>query len=257
MLRVIGGSALLILVYATGWFVVAVRAGRNDVADVAWGLGYVLLCGYLVLTQPVDGRDLLVYSLVTVWGLRLSAHIHVRNRGKEEDFRYRRWREEWGPRALLRSYLQVFLLQGGLLLVIAAPLYATALSAGPGPGPLAWAGAGVWAGGFLFEAVADWQLLRYKRDPDREGRIMTGGLWRYTRHPNYFGEVALWWGIYLAVLPVDGGLWALASPLTLTVLILFVSGIPMLEEKYRGDPEFEAYRERTSVFFPLPPREGG
>lgn len=255
MLQVIGGSALLILVYATGWFVVAVRAGRNDVADVAWGLGYVLLCGYLVLAQPVDTRDLLVYGLVTVWGLRLSAHVHVRNRGKEEDFRYRRWREEWGTRALARSYLQVFLLQGGILLVIAAPLYVTALSPGPPPGPLAWAGVGIWGVGFAFEAVADWQLLRFKRDPGREDGIMTGGLWRYSRHPNYFGEVTLWWGVYLTVLPLDGGLWAVLSPLTLTVLILFVSGIPMLEEKYRGDPEFEAYRERTSVFFPLPPRE--
>lgn len=111
--------------------------------------------------------------------------------------------------------------------MIAASLYVTALPPGPPPGLLAWAGAGIWAAGFAFEGLADWQLLRFKRDPDREGRIMTGGLW------------------------------AVLSPLTLTAIILFVSGIPMLEEKYRGDPEFEVYRERTSVFLPLPPREAG
>lgn len=247
-------AAFLVWGYATLWFVVSLAAGRNDLADVAWGLGYVLLAGYLAATRPVDGRDLLIYGLVAVWGLRLAAHVYARNRGKEEDFRYRRWREEWGRWFVLRSYLQVYLLQGALLLVIATPLVATAAAAGPPPGPLAGVGTAVWLVGFAFEAVGDWQLMHFKRDPEREG-IMTEGLWRYTRHPNYFGEVTLWWGVFLVVLPVEHGLWTLVSPVTITVLILFVSGIPMLEEKYEGDPEFEAYRRRTSAFFPMPPKQ--
>lgn len=246
-------AALVVSAHATIWFVAALVAERNDLADVAWGLGFVVLAAYLATTRPVDARDLLVYVPVAIWGFRLAGHLHFRNRGKPEDFRYRKWREEWGRWFVLRTWLQVFLFQGLLLLVIAAPLILSAVSAGPPPGWLAATGLVVWGVGFAFEAIGDWQLERFKRDPDSEGRIMTEGLWRYTRHPNYFGEVTLWWGVFLIALPTEHGAWALISPVTVTVLILFVSGIPMLEEKYEGDPEFEEYRRRTSAFFPMPP----
>lgn len=255
MWEAVSGPVLVVFLWATLWVGISLAVERADVADVAWGLGYVVVAAFLLLTRPADARDLLLYGLVAAWGLRLSAHIHVRNRGKEEDFRYREWREEWGRGYLLRSYLQIFLLQGALLLVVASPLIVTSVSRGPPPGWLAAAGTAVWAVGFGFEAVGDWQLLRFKRDPASAGQIMTEGLWRYTRHPNYFGEVTLWWGIFLVALPAEHGPWALVSPVTITVLILFVSGIPMLEEKYEGDPEWEAYRARTSAFLPRPPRE--
>lgn len=256
MTGLLAGAALIVLGWATLWFGVAVGLQRNDVADVAWGLGYVVLALFLALTRPVDTRDMLIYGLVTVWGLRLSLHIHLRNRGEEEDFRYRKWREEWGRWFLVRSYLQVFLLQGALLLLVASPMVVTSASVGPPLEWVGWIGALVWAVGFFFEAVGDEQLRRFKADSATEGRIMTEGLWRYTRHPNYFGEVTLWWGIFLIALPTEFGLWALVSPVTITFLILFVSGIPMLEAKYEGDPEWEAYRRKTSAFFPLPPKEG-
>jgi len=186
--------------------------------------------------------------------MRLSLHVYLRNRGKPEDARYRAWRQEWGKNANIRSFLQVFLLQGLLLLIISLPV-TSVIMAGSSAFTL-WDAAGlfIWAMGFLFEAIGDWQLLRFKKDPAHKGRIIKTGLWRFSRHPNYFGEVTLWWGIYLIALS-SGASWPVViGPLTITFLILKVSGIPMLEKKYEGNPEFEAYRRRTSAFFPLPPK---
>lgn len=254
MLSLLAGGAAVVLVHATLWFAVSIPLRRNDVADIAWGLGFILLSLYLLLAGTVDSRDVLLAVLVTLWGVRLAVHIAVRGRGKGEDFRYRDWREEWGSRALARSYLQVFVLQGLILLVIAAPLFLSARVEGPPLDGWALAGATIWAVGLFFEAVGDEQLRRFKSGPANRGRIMTEGLWRYTRHPNYFGEVTLWVGLFLIVVPVEYGVWAIVSPLVLLFLLLKVSGIPMLERRYEGNPEFEAYRERTSAFVPLPPR---
>jgi steroid 5-alpha reductase family enzyme len=193
---------------------------------------------------------------VLAWGLRLAIHIHVRDRGRGEDPRYKKWREEWGRWFLPRSFLQVFMLQGALLVMVAAPvIFVNAAPASP-LGPLDALGALVWLTGFIFEAVGDLQLLRFRRDPANKGRLMTSGLWRYTRHPNYFGEVTLWWGVWLIAAAAPGGWVTVIGPLTITGLILKVSGIPMLESRYYGRPDFEEYRRRTSAFFPLPPREG-
>lgn len=254
MLKTTAEAAVIVVAHATLWYAISLAVRRNDVADVAWGLGGVLLATWFGLSRPLDARDLVVYGAVVLWGLRLSAHLLLRARGRGEDFRYRAWREEWGPTFLVRSYLQVYLLQALLLLVVLLPVITTAASRGPGMGSLSWAGAAIWAAGFGFEAVADWQLFRFKRSSAPEGRIMTGGLWRYSRHPNYFGEVVLWWGLAVVALPAEHGPWALASPVAVTILVLFVSGIPMLEAKYEGDPEYEAYRERTSAFVPMPSR---
>lgn len=252
MLGTIIEAGVLLLAHATLWFLVSLVAARNDVADVAWGLGGVLLVGWFALSRPVDALDVGVYLPVAAWGLRLSVHLLLRMRGRGEDFRYREWREEWGGAFLVRSYLQVYLLQGVLLTVVLLPVCAAAASGPASLDAAAFLGLAVWAAGFGFEAIADWQLLRFRRRG--EGRVLTDGLWRWSRHPNYFGEVVLWWGLALVTLPAEHGLWALASPVTVTVLILLVSGIPMLEAKYEGDPDYEAYRERTSAFLPRPPR---
>jgi steroid 5-alpha reductase family enzyme len=254
MLRLVTEGAILVFLHATLWFGVSVRLGRNDVADVAWGLGFVLLSYYLVFSGATDLRDLLLSALVTIWGLRLAIHIARRNREKGEDFRYRKWRAEWGARVLVISYLRVFLLQGVFLLIIAAPLFVSAAEVGPRMGAWATLGTLVWAVGFFFEAVGDEQLRRFKAKPENRGRIMTTGLWRYSRHPNYFGEALLWWGIFFIVLPVPNGWWGAVGPLVLTLLLVRVSGVPMLEKKYEGNPEFEAYGKRTSAFIPMPPR---
>lgn len=241
--------------YASLWFLVALRLRRNDVADVAWGAGFIVLAlvGQFA-ADAISNRGILVLALVTIWGLRLSLQIGLRNHGKAEDPRYRKWREEWGGHAALRAYFQVFLLQGFLIVVVLIPV--TYVLAHPSP-DLTWLdalGAAVWLVGFLFEAVGDLQLARFKKEPGNRGRVIASGLWRYTRHPNYFGEVTLWWGVWLIACSAPGGWKTAIGPATIAVLILFVSGIPLLEEKYRGNTEFQEYKRRTSVFFPLPPK---
>jgi steroid 5-alpha reductase family enzyme len=255
MTRIFLITAGAVLVYMTGWFIAAQLRGRNDIADVAWGLGFILAAAVSLGAGGVySPRGLLVSSLVLAWGVRLALHIHTRNRGKGEDPRYRQWREEWGRWFVLRSFLQVFVLQGLLLVLVAVPVIV--VNAAP-PAPLGWLdglGVTVWLAGFCFEAFGDWQLLQFIRTPANKGKLMTSGLWRYTRHPNYFGEVTLWWGIWLMALSVPGGWLTVVGPLTITTLILKVSGIPMLEKPYEDRADFQAYKRRTSAFFPLPPK---
>lgn len=246
---------IVLVVYMTLWFVVALVKKRNDVADVAWGLGFVLVSwlSYLLIESP-DVRSLLVVVLVTIWGLRLAWHIHVRNRGRSEDPRYRAWREAWGSWFFIRSYLQVFILQGALLFAIATPVFALHRSAGVSLGILDLVGLMIWVIGFIFEAVGDAQLARFIRTKENAGKVLDTGLWRYSRHPNYFGEVTQWWGIWVIALSAPLTFWSIIGPLTITFLILKVSGIPMLEKRMSENSLFRDYQARTSVFFPLPPR---
>lgn len=242
--------------YEACWFLFAWAKGRNDFADVAWGLGFVVVTGVsLVAGNTYSARGVLVAGLVLLWGLRLALHIHARNSGRGEDARYRQWREAWGRWFLLRSFLQIYLLQGTLLVVVAAPIIFASASTDTPWGIVDFLGLAVWLTGFLFEAVGDWQLLSFMRNPANKGKLMSSGLWRYSRHPNYFGEVTLWWGVWLIVCALPNGWMTLLGPLTITLLILKVSGIPMLERHYAGRADYEAYKRRTSVFLPLPPRE--
>jgi len=237
------------------WFVLSLIKKRNDVADTAWGLGFVLLAWVsFYLGQAQGARGLLVGLLVSIWGIRLAWHIHRRNKGKTEDYRYAKWREEWGKWFYLRSYGQVYLLQGALLFLIVLPILFINTSAGQDLGVLDFVGLAVWILGFVFESVGDAQLARFIKDPTNKGKLMQSGLWRYTRHPNYFGEVLMWWGLWIIALSVPNGLYGIIGPLTITFLILKVSGIPMLEKKMEENTEFVEYKKRTSIFFPLPPK---
>jgi steroid 5-alpha reductase family enzyme len=182
-------------------------------------------------------------------------HIGWRNRSKPEDHRYRLWREEWGDSFLIRTFLQVFLLQGFLVLVISLPVTWSLTHNGPPFRSLDAVGFSLWLLGFLFEAIGDFQLLQFKSNPTNKGKIMTSGLWRYTRHPNYFGEVTLWWGIFIICFSVPGSYWTVVGPLTITHLILKVSGTPMLEKRFADNPEYAEYVHNTSAFFPLPPKK--
>ncbi len=246
----------LIFGYASVWFLISVAVRRNDVADIAWGLGYVLICVYQLLTKESTAVAIVAYSLTTIWALRLSGHIFLRNRGKTEDFRYLQWRKDWGRSFYLRSYLQVYLLQGLLLLVIAAPLIVAGAGGDADIGVWTFLGAGIWATGFFFQAVGDYQLQQFlKTRTDKEAVLQTG-LWRYSRHPNYFGEILIWWGLFLIVLPLKYGYWALLSPLTITLLLVFVSGVPLLERRYRWNAAYEVYRKRTSMLIPWFRKDG-
>lgn len=248
--------ALVLFVYMSLWFVVSLIKKRNDVADVAWGLGFVLMTWVsFVLSDDSGVRGLLVSILVTIWGMRLAWHIHARNKGKAEDYRYLAWRKEWGKLFYPRSYLQVYLLQGVFLFLIVTPVLLTNKNVGAELGLLDALGVAVWLLGFFFEAVGDAQLARFIKDPANKGKLMQGGLWAYTRHPNYFGEVTQWWGLWLVALSVPYGWLGIIGPITITFLILKVSGVPMLEEKMAENPEFAEYKKRVSVFIPMFSRE--
>jgi len=237
--------------YMTLWFLISWFKKRNDVADVAWGLGFVLLAWASFFLSGGSGpRGVLVGILVSVWGLRLAWHIHARHRAKAEDYRYLAWRRQWGRWFYVRSYAQVYLLQGALLFLVSLPVLMINRRPSGTLSLLDSIGVCIWLFGFLFESVGDAELARFVKYPLNKGKLLRSGLWRYTRHPNYFGEVALWWGIWLIALGVPGGWFGIVGPLTITILILKVSGIPMLEKKMAEHPDFAQYARSTSVFLP-------
>jgi len=247
--------ALLLFLYMNGWFVVSLIKKRNDVADIAWGLGFVLLAWIsFFISNGYGERPIIINLLVTVWGLRLAWHIYKRNRKKTEDYRYLEWRKQWGKWFLIRSYFQVYMLQGIFLFLISIPVIFINKNASFPFSAFYFLGLSVWAVGFFFEVVGDLQLAQFIKNPQNKGKIMQSGLWRYSRHPNYFGEVTQWWGIFLFALPIPYGWITVIGPLTITILILFVSGIPLLEKKYEGRVDFEEYKKKTSMFVPFPKR---
>ncbi len=248
-------AAIILLIYATVWYGIALLAKRNDVADIAWGPGYVLICIFLFFTQPLSSTALLLYALVTCWGVRLAAHIYNRNKNKKEDFRYLQWREEWGSSFYWRSYLQVFLLQGFILLIIVSPVIFAAVKNSTKWNVFTVIGLCCWLTGFYFQAVADYQLAVFIKQKKSSNEIMQTGLWKYSRHPNYFGELMIWWGIFIIISPMPGSIFFIISPLAISFLLLFVSGIPLLEKKYNGNTLYKAYQKRTSALVPWPPKK--
>lgn len=247
-------TSLLIWGYVTLWFVISVYKQRNDVADIAWGLGFVLIAITVLLKGAANPSTLLIATMLILWGLRLSLHIATRNSNKTEDFRYANWRASWGKSFFLRSYLQVYLLQGFLMILLSVPILIAKSAPEGSISTMTIVGAVIWLIGMTFETIADYQLKRFLQQRTDRTAIMETGLWKYSRHPNYFGEVLLWWGIFLCNVPLQNGWWGIISPLAITYLLLFVSGIPMLEAKYKDHPKFQAYKARTSAFFPWPPK---
>jgi len=246
--------ATTLFCYMTFWFILSVVKKRNDIADIAWGLGFILIAWLSFGLSDFSFKALLVNSLVTIWGLRLAWHIFNRNKHKPEDSRYQEWRKTWNY-FYLRSYLQVFLLQGIFLYLISLPIIYINHSVSNEFGVLEVVGLFVWGIGFYFESTGDKQLKEFISNPTNKGKIMNKGLWKYSRHPNYFGEVTQWWGIFIIALSIQNSYFTIIGPLTITILILFVSGIPLLEKKYSGRPDWEEYKKKTSVFIPLPSKK--
>ena len=254
----LAGLGLIALGMLLLWLL-SLRLRNAAIVDIFWGCGFVLLAWmYFALGAGYLPRQLLVAALVTIWGARLSTHIWQRNRGRPEDFRYRAWRLQWAGSFVWRSLLQVFLLQGALLWLISAPLLlAIAQTAPAALGRLDALGTLLWLAGFAFEAGGDWQLQRFKANPANNGRVLDSGLWRYTRHPNYFGDALIWWGLYLLAAASPLGAWAIASPLLMTVLLMRVSGVTMLEQTLAQRPAYREYIARTPAFFPWWPKRAG
>lgn len=224
------------------------------IVDGLWSLMILAsLSVYLLLSPAAGARGLLVLLMVSAWAVRLSVHISVRNHGKPEDHRYRAIRNNNQPLFWLKSLYIVFGLQAVLAWLVSLPAVAAAASSAP----LGWldlAAVLVWGTGMFFEVVGDWQLARFQRNRESAGEVMDQGLWRYTRHPNYFGEALLWWGIWLAALSA-GAWWSVISPLLMTWLLLRISGVALLEKDIADRrPAYRDYIERTSAFIPAPPR---
>lgn len=232
---------------------------RNvSIVDIGWGLGFVSVA-WLASPEPV-GPPTILFAMVTVWGVRLAWHLWLRNHGKPEDYRYVAMREKHGPSFVWSSLLRVFALQGVIMWLIAVPIMATSAESVSEPNwILIGCGCAVWIVGMVFEVVGDWQLARFKSNADNQGKVMDSGLWKYTRHPNYFGEFVLWWGHWMICLGLTDPTktwWTMISPALMTFLLLKVSGVALLEKAMKKrSPEYESYIQRTSPFFPRRPMQ--
>jgi steroid 5-alpha reductase family enzyme len=248
---------VVIIMFATLVWLLSLKLRDASVADVGWGLGFVLLTMVYALRSPVlTPRSWLVAVLITLWGVRLSLHIARRGRGKGEDPRYKAMRAAQGPTFWWRSLFTVFWLQAAILWVVGMPILVAVRAPRPaGLTILDALGALIFAIGFGFEAVGDYQLDRFKADPSSRGQVLERGLWRYTRHPNYFGDATLWWGLYVIAAATPGGWLTLPGPALMTYLLIRVSGVRLLENGLKtSKPGYHAYITRTPSFFPWFPR---
>ena len=250
-------AALTIAILMIGTWVVSLVVKNASIVDIVWGIGFV--CVAWAVRVRVDGlevRQNLLVAMTTVWGLRLAIHLFVRNHGKGEDYRYRYMRKHWGPRFPLISLGTVFATQGVLMFLVSLPVQLGQTELTPKLGPVAWLGVALWAVGLFFESVGDAQLVRFKKDPANAGIVMDKGLWRYTRHPNYFGDACVWWGLALVAAETTVGRWGLIGAVVMTTLLRRVSGVTLLEKSLvKRRAGYVEYVARTSPFVPRAPKK--
>lgn len=257
-LTALGGLALVLVWKTLIWAVSLVRRDAS-IVDIFWGPGFMLLTGWVAFTSPPSHpRQSLLPALVAIWGLRLAVHIVLRSRGQEEDPRYQAMRRRAGGSFWWRSLFMVFYLQGVILWLVALPIIHAQLA--PYPARLTvldGLGIAIFTAGLFFEAVGDWQLTRFRSRPENRGQVLDTGLWRYTRHPNYFGDALVWWGLFLMGAATSGGWMFVFGPLLMNLLLLKVSGVTLLEDRLvETRPAYRSYVARTSAFVPWPPRVG-
>jgi len=243
------GSIILTWIFFSTAFLIAKKADKLSIIDSFWSLSFMVIAVY---SWIVGSRNLIgniVTILILIWGIRLASHISFRNSGKKEDYRYQQMREKW-DNVWLTAYFKVFLVQGLLMLSIGFPIILINNWEGIAIINFVYLGLVVWLIGYAFEVIGDSQLKNFLKTRKDSNQVMTEGLWAYTRHPNYFGEVSMWWGVFIIVFSVTGYWYTIISPFMITFLILKVSGVPLLEEKYNGRPSFEEYKKHTNKFFP-------
>ncbi len=234
-------TLLTIFILMNIFYFLSLKFKRKDVVDIAWGLGFLIVSLFnLFLSHDFQQTKFILTFLIFLWSLRLTIYIYLRNKNKKEDFRYKNFKN---------SYFSVFLFQGFLMFLVSLPATLYNRFDG-GVSFYGFVGLLIWVVGFYFETVGDLELFFFKKNPKNKGEILKDGLWKYTRHPNYFGEVIMWWGIWILTLGSTYWYLGLIGPLTITYLILKVSGIPLLEKKYEGNKEFEKYKKETPSFFP-------
>jgi steroid 5-alpha reductase family enzyme len=249
---------LVIMVLMTSLWIVSVVIKNVSIVDLFWGFGFVLTSGfYFLKTTGLESRKIILFALVAIWGLRLSVYLYFRNRGKGEDFRYRQFRMTYGEhRYWWISFFQTFLLQGILMWLISAPLLgAQFYGLDNHLNFFDYTGIVFWIIGFSFEAGGDYQLALFKTDPSNRGKVLDKGFWRYTRHPNYFGDSSVWWG-YGFVCVAAGSFLPLLGSVLMTALIIKVSGVALLEKSLKEQkPQYKEYIMKTSAFLPWFPKK--
>ncbi len=248
------GTFAGVLGFISVGFILSRILKRNDIADFLWGLGFIAIAMlHFFEAGPLDFRATLVLGLTLLWGLRLSLHLGIRTFGSQgEDIRYANWRKDWGKSEPLMALLKVFALQGMIMGIIALPLAWVLRMPSQALTPWDFIGTAAFILGFVFEALSDAQLAEFKKKPENKGKVMNQGLWALSRHPNYFGEVLIWWGLFLISLPLPYGLFTVLSPLLITLLLTKVSGVPMLEKVLAAKGEdFRKYVQATPSFFPF------
>ena len=250
-------TALVLFIYFTLVFFIGQILNNNSIVDIAWGLGFVVAAiftffssGYYTL------RASITIILVSLWGIRLAYHVAARNLGKPEDYRYVDMRKRWGKKFVrTKAFFNVYFLQMVFMYIISLTIITINKSNNESFNILDFVGILVWIVGYIFEVLGDYQLKMFIKNPSNKGKLMKYGLWKYTRHPNYFGEATMWWGIFLMALSVNGGVYTIVSPILITYLIVFISGVAMLEKKYKKREDFREYMKETNAFFPWFPKK--
>jgi steroid 5-alpha reductase family enzyme len=256
------GNAMLVSALTIGavmvfTWIISLMVNNASIVDIVWGAGFAINSWVLAVTIDGDsGRQILVAVLVGVWGVRLAGYLAKRNIGHGEDWRYVAMRKKQGAKFPVMSLITVFGLQGVLMWIVSLPVMFANADSTPGVGPIAVMGILVWLVGFGFEAVGDMQLARFKKNPDNQGKVMDQGLWSLTRHPNYFGDALLWWGIGIVAAETGSGVIGFIGPVVMTYLLMRVSGVPILEKSLQRRREgYAEYVAKTSGFIPRPPKK--
>lgn len=251
-------AAIILLFCMSLLWLLSVILKNVSIVDIFWGLGFIIVYAfYFCSLQEIYTRHILVLILVSIWGLRLTIYLAIRNFGKEEDFRYQEFRRRYGiNRYWWVSFFQVFLLQGFLILIISLPLLGTSFYTKSNDLiGLDYLALLIWIIGFIFESMGDYQLAKFKNNPNNKGKVLVKGLWKYTRHPNYFGDTLVWWAY--AIFSISAGsYWPIIGSLIMTILIIKVSGVFLLEKTLKNKkPGYEEYIRKTNSFFPWFPKK--
>ena len=263
MTHVLLGALTFVGVLIHFVFILAVKFKRNDFADVIWGPGMLLASlGGLTFSWWLNPQfqmtqlDGLALVLLAFWSLRLFFHLGIRTLSHDhEDIRYQKMRQDWKDSWRIQSYLKVFVLQGILMLVNVSPVLWIIASPDQSLTAISFAAAFVWVVGFVIESLSDYQLTQFKKNPANRGQLIRSGLWGWSRHPNYFGEIVQWWALFLLALPLEGGIYTIIGPVMITFFLVKVSGIPLLEKNMQSRSGFEDYKKTTSLLIPWPPKK--
>lgn len=250
------GAAIAIACMMISIWAISLVMRDASIVDIAWGSGFVVVAWVSYwLSDGNSTRSFVLTILTTIWGLRLAIYLAKRNLGHGEDFRYRAMRKHHGDKFAIVSLYTVFGLQGVLMFIVSLPVQLGQVRQEPNFGVVGVLGVLIWGVGIYFESVGDAQLAKFKRDPANQGKVMNQGLWRYTRHPNYFGDFCVWWGLGVIAAETSIGIFGLIGPVVMTILLVKVSGVAMLDRSLiKRKPGYEEYVATTSAFIPRPPR---